>query len=308
MTTTRIITHNGIFHADEVFACAILKMALEREVEIIRTRNLDLFQPYDILVDVGGRYDPNLYEYDHHQRGFNVTHEHPYQSVKMASAGLIWKDYGHGVIAQRMGLNSFQDMDDVEEVYNAVMFGLILTVDATDNGQLMGSITVDEQTTVKPFTISHAISTLNALGEAGFDVALQMATQVLEAHIQGEIKKARGAAKVREAYAQAKNGIMVLEEFTRWFEILDKLNRDQQVKLVVFPDITGDWRCQTVKGPNKKDLHPLPEAWAGLDSDDLALVTGLPDVTFCHRGRFICGAKSYHTAMKMAQMALAESH
>ena len=32
---------------------------------------------------------------------------------------------------------------------------------------------------------------------------------------------------------------------------------------------------------------PLPEAWAGLQDEELKKATGIPGAIFCHKGRFI---------------------
>jgi uncharacterized UPF0160 family protein len=48
----------------------------------------------------------------------------------------------------------------------------------------------------------------------------------------------------------------------------------------------------------------LPEAWAGLRDAELAAVTGVPDASFCHNGRFIAAVKSYEGARAMALLAL----
>jgi uncharacterized UPF0160 family protein len=48
----------------------------------------------------------------------------------------------------------------------------------------------------------------------------------------------------------------------------------------------------------------LPEAWAGLRDAELALVTGVPDATFCHNGRFIAAAKTYEGIRALARLAL----
>ena len=48
----------------------------------------------------------------------------------------------------------------------------------------------------------------------------------------------------------------------------------------------------------------LPEPWAGLRDADLALVTGVPDATFCHNGRFIAAAKSWEGIRELARQAL----
>ena len=64
----KIATHNGKFHADEVFAISLLRR-LERfaDAEIIRTRDTELLKTADVVVDVGGQYDPSTHRYDHHQ-------------------------------------------------------------------------------------------------------------------------------------------------------------------------------------------------------------------------------------------------
>lgn len=38
------------------------------EASIVRSRNDDTLKSCDIVVDVGGVYDPNIHRYDHHQR------------------------------------------------------------------------------------------------------------------------------------------------------------------------------------------------------------------------------------------------
>ena len=62
-------THSGTFHCDEVLACCMLKMLPEySNAEIIRTRDESVLNTCDIVVDVGGKYEPASHRYDHHQR------------------------------------------------------------------------------------------------------------------------------------------------------------------------------------------------------------------------------------------------
>ena len=37
----KLATHSGPFHADDVFACALLRTFLEEDIEVLRTRDLD---------------------------------------------------------------------------------------------------------------------------------------------------------------------------------------------------------------------------------------------------------------------------
>jgi hypothetical protein len=62
-------THSGTFHCDEVLACCMLKQLPEYgDAEIIRTRDENVLKTCDIVVDVGGKYEPASHRYDHHQR------------------------------------------------------------------------------------------------------------------------------------------------------------------------------------------------------------------------------------------------
>lgn len=67
---TKVIgTHDGTFHCDEVLACSLLKMLPDyKDADIMRTRNPEKLATCDVVVDVGGVYDPTKHRYDHHQR------------------------------------------------------------------------------------------------------------------------------------------------------------------------------------------------------------------------------------------------
>jgi hypothetical protein len=50
--------------------------------------------PLDIVVDVGGEYDPARHRYDHHQRGFTEVFDagsEAFGKIKLSSAGLVYK-------------------------------------------------------------------------------------------------------------------------------------------------------------------------------------------------------------------------
>lgn len=66
-----VITHNGQFHADEVFAVAMLKWA-GYHFDLIRTRDKQILEaalknPEILVLDVGGVFDPEMNNFDHHQ-------------------------------------------------------------------------------------------------------------------------------------------------------------------------------------------------------------------------------------------------
>jgi len=57
-----IITHSGTFHCDEALACFLLLQLDEyKDATIIRTRDTEIIDKGDIIVDVGAIYDPSKY-------------------------------------------------------------------------------------------------------------------------------------------------------------------------------------------------------------------------------------------------------
>ena len=70
----------------------------------MRTRDKKILDTLDIVVDVGDIYNPEMNRFDHHQKSFNHTFGHPYNSIKLSSAGLIWKHYGKVVLKTITGI------------------------------------------------------------------------------------------------------------------------------------------------------------------------------------------------------------
>jgi uncharacterized UPF0160 family protein len=81
---SQLVTHNGSFHADEVTAVALLalyKIVNTDQLEIIRTRDMELINQADIVLDLGGIYEIKTRRFDHHQ----------IKDGQVSSAGLVWK-------------------------------------------------------------------------------------------------------------------------------------------------------------------------------------------------------------------------
>ena len=59
----KIGTHNGTFHCDEALGCFLLQQTPEyKSTEIQRSRKPEVLQDCDIVIDVGGVYDPSAFE------------------------------------------------------------------------------------------------------------------------------------------------------------------------------------------------------------------------------------------------------
>ena len=53
--------------------------------------------------------------------------------------------------------------------------------------------------------------------------------------------------------------------------------------------------------PSRK---PFPKEWAGLSDEELQKVSGVNDAVFCHRGVFLCVAKSLEGAIELAKKSI----
>jgi len=291
MNEITIATHNGNFHADDVFSIAALK-AIFPTYKLIRTRNLDVIAQADIVIDVGGEYDAEAGRFDHHQRGGAGEREN---GIPYSSFGLVWQKYG---------LELCQGNQDVA---NSVDAGLVSTIDAIDCGYAEGVA----KGMTQGISLSQTISMFNPTWQEDshfdtcFDEAVNFASRVLTRFIASASGGINAKAIVAEAIEKAEDPrVIVLEKYTPWKRTVHALST--QALYMVYPSGSGPWRIQTVpvEPGSFEDKKSLPIAWAGLSNEALQDVTGIDDAMFCHNGLFIAGAESFESTMKMAEIAL----
>jgi uncharacterized UPF0160 family protein len=287
MNDITIATHNGNFHADDVFSVAVLK-SLYPSCKLIRTRNLEHISKADIVLDVGGEYDPDAGRFDHHQRGGAGEREN---GIPYSSFGLIWQKYGLEICQGK------------QEVANSVDAGLVSTIDAIDCGHVEG--------VSKGISLSQTISMFNPTWQEDgdfdscFDEAVKFASRVLTRFIASANGGISAKEIVAKAIADAEDPrVIVLEKYTPWKRTVHALS--EEALFIIFPSPSGQWRIQAVavEPGSFEDRKSLPKAWAGLSDDALKAVTGIDDAMFCHNGLFIAGAESFKSVMKMASIAL----
>ena len=149
------ITHDGIFHADEVFATALLEM-VKGEVNLLRTRKVTADdKPFDVIMyDVGGRYATYDNVFDHHQRDFEIVRGE--DGTKLSSFGLLWYAFGTPLLCDEYNcpINySWQAHGDIDR-------RLVKWIDARDNGQLGTS---------EELNVSNIISDINEVDQDGYE-------------------------------------------------------------------------------------------------------------------------------------------
>ncbi|PIQ68086.1 MAG: metal-dependent hydrolase [Candidatus Taylorbacteria bacterium CG11_big_fil_rev_8_21_14_0_20_46_11] len=285
-----IVTHDGKFHADDVFSVALLKR-IYGDATISRTRKAEDIGRADVVVDVGGVYDEALGRFDHHQKGGAATREN---GIPYASFGLVWRAYGEKLCTDASVARR------VEEV-------LVLSIDANDNGVDLSTPTIAD---VSGYELSDAIRAFvptwqedESVLEGLFADAVAFASHIIEREIIRAEAFVAGERAVRSAYEKASDkSLVILDEDYSWKSILAKL---PEPLYVIHPQ-NGTWRlCSVRDNPhqfeNRKDL---PEAWAGLRDEALASVTGVFDAVFCHRNRFMAVARTREGVLALAKKAL----
>jgi uncharacterized UPF0160 family protein len=291
---TTVVTHDGCFHADDVFAVATLQMALG-EFTVVRTRHPDVIERADIVVDVGAVYDATKNRFDHHQKDRAGAREN---GILYSSFGLVWKAYGHRVC----------EFPLIQEIVDRV---LVQPIDATDNGQVLFQGGTPCFKGVDSYSLSSAVSTFNPCWHEmkGYDLAFSKAVQFARRIIEREIASAAGSVlaevEVANAIQDAHGGPLIeLPQFMPWGDQVR--DRAPNALFVIFPSETETWMVQAVnaKPGTFESRKLLPALWAGLRDQAFQEVTEVADAVFCHPGRFICGARSRIGAQKLAHQAI----
>lgn len=292
--TVEVATHNGVFHADDVFAVAVLDLVYNGCIRVTRTRDPKILSAADVVVDVGGEHSVTWSRFDHHQKGRAGSRSN---GIFFSSFGLVWARYGESLCGP--------------EIAKIVDRKLVCPIDATDNGQSLYTGGVAAFPGITSYSVSGVISSFNPNWNepnADFDSAFLKAVGFAREILLREISSARGELLAREVVLAAIQKddplIVVLDRFCPWQKTV--YDSKANVLFVVFPSETGTWMCQAVNTKiGSFDLrHSLPEKWAGLRDEEFCNATGISDGVFCHPGRFICGAKSRESAIKLARMAL----
>ncbi|MDP1968989.1 MAG: MYG1 family protein [Burkholderiaceae bacterium] len=319
---TLIATHNGTFHADDVFGVGVLMGAFPNH-ELIRTRTQSNIDAADFAVDVGGEWTPERGRFDHHQRGFDGARPdesidgHSRPGVGYASAGLVWSVHGPAyALAMAASRNLTLNDDAIASIVHSIDHSLVQYLDMVDTGQ--GEVAPGI------FGLSSLIAQLNTnwLEERNLDVqakarlqdsrfmeAVAITRKFLDQAINKKIGQILAADTVRKAPRLLDGHVLHLKEGGMpWTRVV--VDEMPDVQLVIYPDSDGtQFQVKTVpvevgSFASKMDL---PASWAGLRDEGLAAVTGVPDSVFCHLNLFIAGARSFEGAVRLAELALSGS-
>ncbi len=295
-STKKIVTHSGNFHTDEVFACAVLSILHDGDVEIVRSRDPEVWATGDYVVDVGGVYDANAGRFDHHQEGGAGARAN---GIPYSSLGLVWKEFG-------------EKLSGGTEAVMRIDKKMVQPIDAADCG--IDSFVLTDRN-ISPYLTHHIVASFRPTWkedeqrtrtyDQGFRQAFDIAVEVIKREIIIARDYEEGAGHVVIAYENAEDKrIIIVPGSYPWEEVLSK---HPEPLFVVRPDKSdGRWKVSAVRSNNESFLSrkDFPKAWAGKMGVELAKVSGVPDALFCHNKLFIAVAGSKEGALALARIAL----
>jgi uncharacterized UPF0160 family protein len=273
-------------------ATAILKKVFD--IELVRTRDMEVLEKLDLIYDIGNG------EFDHHQ----VDKEHRENGTPYAACGLIWRKFGKDAITARHPDLQEGEVRAVHRYADAV---LVEGIDASDNGIR----TTDN--IIPTMCISAILGGFNptwdspASEDEAFNDAVDFASNILENVIDQKASTMKAKKFVVEAFnKRPRPELLILDRSYPWDRSLKEIDRNGEVLFVIYPR-EGEYLMQTVReGGIRRDRKSLPKAWAGKREGELDKIIGIDDAVFCHTARFIAGARSFESIMKMADLAINE--
>jgi uncharacterized UPF0160 family protein len=305
-----LVTHSGKFHCDEVFAYAVLRLALDlhepgQDHTLLRSRKPETIETGDIVWDVGSLFDAELNRFDHHQRGAPLRPD----GTPFSSAGLVWQTYGERAAAALLRSSGSEQF--ASAIAAEIDDSVIRRIDEIDNGVSARGLVTDDTLSfarlIGDFNPSWDAAEASGpmAGDAAFLEAAALAESMLRRRVDALRARLAAEAIVLAAHAAGEDPrILVLDQGMPWKNVV--ITHELPVLFAVSPASNGNWMIDSI--PSEPDSFAprlqLPEAWAGLQSAELADQTGVADAVFVHLRRFVGAARSREGAVTMARRAL----
>lgn len=335
-----IVTHNARFHCDDVLAVGLLLALPEhRHAAVVRTRNEQDIEKGDVVVDVGGIYDPARLRFDHHQKGFNETYSSTRTVTKMSSVGMVYKHFG-----RRLLLEVFKFPESVVDIVQERIYeSLIESIDAIDNGVDITPPGVEPRYMICT-DLSSRVARLNpdwlkwdgvdyVTADAfvsGIKMAMEefsgLALSLRDSWLPGReiVQRAlesrfdthpSGSVIELECGCPYETHLENLEQ-----EMATGANKDQEsqcnaervdvtpphILFVIYPNTPDkkSWRIKAVRQHKNtfENRLSLPERFRGLRDGAI----GLADVNFVHHAGFLAGTNTQKAALALADLAIEE--
>lgn len=280
-----VYTHSGPeFHADEVFALALLELYRK---QLNKKLGKEFYPPFKVIRDRnipthqnGLRIDVDSSFLDHHfpkeMAAFRSN------GIQYASSGLLWHIVGEFMIGNY-----------VEDIDNELFQGL----DACDNGQDFSSQYAQMVSLFVPNWNENDLDLHKQMNKA-----IDFATNVLERIFAKYNALEESISLVQGAYEKAENkSIIFLPRPINWQSVLVPT----EALYVIWQADNKQWNCQAV--PVEVGSFTLKKGflsnWRGLRNEELKEKSGL-DLVFCHSSGFFLVANTKEAALEACLKSL----
>lgn len=223
----RVITHSGVFHADEVSTIALLEILAGRELDIIRTSKVD--DTSSISMSFDGRItltcDIGLGRYDHHQ---SDAEGKPYydDGIPMAAIGLVARD---------IQING----KTLEDVYPGFTDEVLKPIEARDNGYTNENM--------KESPLGDVVRSFNPQWNSSrsADECFRKAIDITKMILDNFLSKISSRVAAEEVIKNATviNNVLVLDIFAPWQTYIG-----DDIVGCIFPSNRGGWNIQLAPG------------------------------------------------------------
>lgn len=190
-----VITHNGHFHADDVFSAALLKITgIIPDVHIIKRVDFVPENFDGLMFDIGQK------EFDHHQQNAKSRSN----SCKYASFGLLWKTIGCEYVMETYGCTK----KDAKKTVARHDKNFTTAMDLTDN---FGMITYPNPLSMLIAARNNGNFTPDERNEIFYKVANDFC-EYLQCMIKTEYEFVRHQHRANELATQNPSGFIILDK------------------------------------------------------------------------------------------------
>ena len=319
-------THSGKFHADEVLSTFMLKYYPDSSKSVVvRTRNDDILNLCDLVVDVGSIIDPKKFRFDHHMKEFNEVFDEKNEElnkIKLSSAGLVWKYLGKEILINILqSLNIYeQNKTHIDEIFRNIYLDFIMGVDGLDNGITQYDKDIKPKYNL-PGHFSDRISRLNPewnMENVDVNERFKKGWDISEEEFLYHVNKYANSFfiaydivdnAIKEAIKENKVYI-ILDRYCPWhkplYEIEKKMGIVDRFLYCVHPGNNKRW-CSTAVNLNDHCMElrkPFPMEWRGKRNDELKKITGINDAEFVHASGFISIWLLKESAIKATEISI----
>jgi uncharacterized UPF0160 family protein len=283
-----VVTHDGpVFHADEVFACALLDVYREW----MNNTKPFAYPPLLIHRGRGCTTHPDVLHIDVDQTF--LDHHFPDDQkcyhddgTPYASCGILWGIIGSDLVGEKY-------VDYIAKI-------IFNDIDAADNGVGTGNC-----------QFSTMVSGFNSLWDDdsydimhNFEDAMAIAKRIINNSIAKIDAKMRANEIVQEAFDKSNGTIVKLPKYAPWQEVLIP----STAIYVYWRNVDGEWCCQAVAEEPMSFVTkcPFKAEWRGKSSDEIKALSGL-DIKFVHPSGFYMVAETEEAVLEACRKSLEEA-